>query len=133
MIGPDHGGTQAPLPSEATMSEAWLKLDTPVKERIRKVLEDPERPVTEAELRNLSEEGRACTLILGGELERLEHRLAELDGDPDSSLVAIADAFRRVHDFRVHLEELDGLLSALEERAKQVRTSWLLGTQPRGR
>jgi hypothetical protein len=112
------------------MSEAWLELDTPVKERIRKVLEDPQRRVTEAELRKLSEEGRACTLILGAELERLEHRLAELDRDPDSSLGAIADAFRRVHDFRVHLEELDGLLSALEARAREVRTSWML---PRGR
>jgi hypothetical protein len=112
------------------MSEAWLELDTHVKERIRKVLEDPERPVTEAELRKLSEEGRACTLILGAELERLEHRLAELDGDPDSSLGAIADAFRRVHEFRVHLEELDGLRSALDGRAREVRTSWML---PRGR
>jgi len=27
------------------------------------VLDDPQRPVTEAELRKLSEEGRACTLI----------------------------------------------------------------------
>ena len=116
------------------MSEAWLKLDTPVKERIRKVLEDPERPVTEAELRKLSEEGRACTLILGGELERLEHRLAELDSDTDSSLSAIAEAFRHVHAFRVHVEELDDLLTALEARAKQVRTSWLLGAHaPHGR
>jgi hypothetical protein len=121
---------QAPLPSEAKMSEAWLELDAPVKKGIRKVLEDPQRPVTEAELRKLSEEGRACMLILGAELERLEHRLAELDRDPGSSLGAIADAFRRVHDFRAHLEELDGLLSALEGRAREVRTSWML---PRGR
>jgi hypothetical protein len=125
--GPD---AEASLLSEATMSEAWLQLDTPVKERIRKVLENPQRPVTEAELRKLSEEARACTLILGAELERLEHRLAELDRDSDSSLGAIADAFRRVHDFRAHLEELDGLVSALEGRAREVRTSWML---PRGR
>jgi hypothetical protein len=116
------------------MSEAWLELDTALKERIRKVLEDPQRPVTEAELRKLSEEGRACTLILGGELERLEHRLAELDRDPASSLRAIAEAFRRVHDFRAHLEELEGLLFALEGWARQVRTSRLLDAHsPRGR
>jgi chromosome segregation ATPase len=113
------------------MTEAWLELDTALKERIRKVLEDPQRPVTEAELRKLSEEGRACTLILGGELERLEHRLAELDGDSASSLGAIAEAFRRVHAFRKHLEELDELLSALEGRARQLRTSWLLGGHSR--
>jgi hypothetical protein len=109
------------------MPEVWLELDTELKERLRGVLDDPRRPVTEAELRKLSEEGRACTLILGAELQRLEQRLAELDGDPATTLGAIADTFRRVHDFRVHVEELDGLLSALEGRAREVRTSWLLG------
>jgi hypothetical protein len=115
------------------MTEAWLELDTALKKRIHKVLEDPQRPVTEAELRKLSEEGRACTLIIGGELERLEHRLAELDRDPASSLGAIAEAFRRVHAFRTHLEELDELLTALEGRARQLRTSWLLDGHSRRR
>ena len=115
------------------MPEVWLELDTTLKERLRRVLDDPQRPVTEAELRKLSEEGRACTLILGAELERLERRLAEFDSDSASSLGAIANAFRRVHDFRAHLEELDGLLSALEGRAREVRTSWLAGEHsPRG-
>ena len=116
------------------MPEAWLELDTALKERLHEVLDDPDRPVTEAELRKLSEEGRACTLILGGELQRLEQRLAELDRDPASSLGAIAGTFRRVHDFRAHLDELGGLLAALEGRAREARTSWLLGAQsPRGR
>ena len=109
------------------MPDAWLELDTTLKERLREVLEDPRRPVTEAELRKLSEEGRACTLILGAELGRLERRLAELDGDPASTLGEVADAFRRVNDFRAHVEELNGLLAALEGRAREVRTSWLLG------
>jgi hypothetical protein len=108
------------------MTEAWLELDTALKKRLREVLEDPLRPVTETELRQLSEEGRACTLILGGELERLEQRLGELDRDPAGSLGAIADSFRRVHDFRAHVEELSELLSALESRAREARTSWLL-------
>jgi hypothetical protein len=121
------------------MPEVRLELDTFLKERLRRLLDDPQRPVTEAELRKLSEEGRACTLILRADLERLERQLAKLDGDPASSLVAIANGFRRVHDFRTHLDELDGLLSALEDRAREARTSWLLGesapTQParRGR
>jgi hypothetical protein len=114
------------------MPEAWLELDTALKERIRIVLQDPQRLVTEAELRKLAEQGRAYTLILGAELKRLEHRLAELDADPVSPLGAIAAAFRRVHDFRAHLAELDQLLSALDERAREVRTSWLLGS-PAGR
>jgi len=114
------------------MPEAWLELDTALKKRIHIVLEDPQRLVTEAELRKLSEDGRAYRLILGAELERLEHRLAELDADPVSPRGAIAPAFRRVHDFRAHLAELDRLLSALDDRARRVRTSWVLGS-PRGR
>jgi hypothetical protein len=122
----------SPLRSDTTMPEVWLELDTALKERLRRVLEDPQRRVTEAELRKLSEEGRACTLILGAELERLERRLAEFDGDPASSLGAIAEAFRRVHDFRLHLDELGELLSALEDRAREARTSWLLGESAAG-
>jgi hypothetical protein len=108
------------------MPEVWLELDTALKERLHRVLDDPQRPVTESELRKLSEEGRACTLILAAELERLERQLAEFGGDPARSLGAIANVYRRVQDFRAHLEELAGLVSALESRAREVRTSWLL-------
>jgi hypothetical protein len=38
-----------------------------LRERLRDVLEEPQRPVTEAELRKLSDEGRACRLLLGAE------------------------------------------------------------------
>jgi hypothetical protein len=76
-------------------------------------------------------DGRAYSLILGAELKRLEHRLAALDADPASPLGAIAPAFRRVHDFRAHLAELKRLLSALDDRAREVRTSRLLAS-PRG-
>ena len=109
-----------------------LELDTALKERICIVLANPQRPVTEAQLRKLSEEGRAYSLILAAELGRLERRLAELDTDPRSPLGAIAPAYRRVHDFRAHLAELNRLLSALDDRARQVRTSWLLRS-PGGR
>jgi hypothetical protein len=116
------------------MPEVWLELDTALRERLRAVLDEPERPVTEAELRKLSEDGRAYTLILGAELGRLEARLAELDSEPGSTLGAIGDAYRRVHDFRMHLHELESLLSALDARAREVRASWLLASQaPRHR
>ena len=108
------------------MRDAWLELDVTLKKRIRVVLDDPERLVTEAELRKLSEEGQGLTRILGAELQRLEQRLAELDSDPASPLGAIGPAFRRVHEFREHLAELDELLTALEDRARRVRTSRLL-------
>lgn len=106
------------------MPSAWLELDVDLRKRLRDVLEEPPRPVTEAELRKLTEEGRACRLILGAELERLEGRLGKLDADPATSLGEIAEAFRRVHDFREHVGELDDLLSALEDRAREVRTTW---------
>ena len=106
--------------------EAWLELDSALRERLREVLEDPHRPLTEGELRKLADEGRACSLILGAELERLERRLGELDGDASTSLGAIADAFRRVHDFRAHVDGLNELLSALDDRAREVRTAWRL-------
>ena len=106
------------------MPSAWLELDVELRVRLQGVLEEPRRPVTEADLRKLSEEGRACRLILGAELERLEGRLGKLDGDPASSLGAIADAFRRVHDLRAHVAELDELLSSLDDRAREVRISW---------
>jgi hypothetical protein len=114
------------------MPEAWLELDTTLKERIRTVLGDPQRLVTEAELRKLADAGRAYSMILGAELERLEHRLAEVDTAPDSPLGAFAATYRRVHDFREHVAELDGLLSELDDRARAMRTSWLLGSS-RGR
>jgi hypothetical protein len=106
--------------------EVWLELDTALRERLRSVLDEPERPVTEAELRKLAEEGRAYTLILRAELGRLEQRLAEIDSDPAIPLTTVADGFRRVHDFRGHLEGLHDLLTALDARAREVRTSWLL-------
>ena len=106
------------------MPSAWLELDVELRVRLQDVLEEPRRPVPEADLRKLSEEGRACRLILGAELERLEGRLGKLGADPGSSLGAIADAFRRVHDLRAHVAELDELLSALDDRAREVRTSW---------
>ena len=115
-----------PVTLRPLMRDAWLELDDTLKTRIRAVLEDPERLVTEAELRKLSDEGKGMRRILAAELLRLEQRLAELDSDPESPFGAIGPAFRRVHDFREHVGELDGLLAALEARARQVRTSRLL-------
>ena len=58
------------------MAEPWLELDAVLRERLREVLQEPPRPLTESELRSLLEEDQACMLILSGELERFERRLA---------------------------------------------------------
>jgi hypothetical protein len=106
------------------MAERWLELDAVLRGRLSEVLREPPPPLTEAELRSLLEEGRACMLILGAELDRLESRLAELDSDPEPSFSDLTDAFRRANEFRTHVEELGALLSALEARAHEVRASW---------
>lgn len=113
------------------MRDAWLELDVALKERIRDVLANPGRLVTEAELRKLSEEGGALWRILDAELQRLERRLAEVDADPVAPFGAIGPAYRRVHDFRDDLAELGELLSALDDRAREVRTSRLLDSARR--
>ena len=98
-------------------------LDSALKERVRGVLS--RQPVTEAELRKLSEEGRACALILNAQLERSEGWLTELASDPTSSLAEIAVALRHVNELRPALDELQALLAALQERAREIRASWL--------
>ena len=81
--------------------------------------------MTEAELRKLSDEGRACSLIVGAELKRSETRLAELDSDPASPLAEIAATFRAVNGLRADLDELHVLLGQLQERARAARSGWL--------
>jgi hypothetical protein len=98
-------------------------LDSALKDRLRAVLDDGR--VTEAELRKLFEEGEACALILGGQLEREEERLAQLAAEPDSEFAEMADALRRVGDLRPDLAELHELLAALGTRAREFRASWV--------
>ena len=51
-------------------------LDADLKQRLREVL--ARRPVTEAELRKVLDEGGACAQLVRGRLERGEQRLSEL-------------------------------------------------------
>jgi hypothetical protein len=104
--------------------EPWLALDAVLKSRLRKALE-AERLVTEAEVRRFSEEGRACSLMLGAELGRGEEKLRALDADPASSLAEIAATFRDVSELRRDLGELDSMLVELHERARAARSAWL--------
>ena len=99
------------------------RLDSALKARLRAVLGD--RPVTEAELRNLFEESEACALILRGQLEREERRLAELASEPASDFADLAGALRRVGELRPDLRELNELLEALRARAREFRAAWV--------
>jgi chromosome segregation ATPase len=100
-------------------------LDSALKRELRAVLEA--RPVTEAELRRLFEDGRACALILAGQLEKEEERLARLSADPAAPFTELAAALRRVNELRPDLEELRALLDDLADQARQVRAAWVAG------
>ena len=98
-------------------------LDFAPKERLRAVIAD--HTVTEATLRKVTEQGRACALILDARLERLERRLTELSADPESSLAAIAATMRAVNELRPDLDELHALLDDLDAHARELRSAWL--------
>jgi chromosome segregation ATPase len=98
-------------------------LDVAVKARLRAALD--RRSATESELRKLTEEGRACVLILEARLDRSERRLAELSTDVTSSLAEIAAEVRSTEELRPDLAELHALLAELEELTREFRASWL--------
>jgi hypothetical protein len=101
-------------------------LDSELKQRLRAVLSHvgAER-VTEGELRRLAVEGRACSLILSGQLAKREQALAALVADPASSLADIAAALRDVNELRPDLAELNALLGDLQRRAREFRLAWV--------
>jgi hypothetical protein len=113
-----------PAPPPREDAGAWLALDSALKSRLRAALQS-QRPVSEAELRKLTEEGRACALMLTAELGRGEARLRQLDADAGSSLVEIAATFRDVSDLRRDLGDLETLLAELQEQARAARAAWL--------
>jgi chromosome segregation ATPase len=97
-------------------------LDAALKRELRAVL--AARPVTEAELRRLFEDGRACALILAGQLEKEEERLEHLSADPAAPFTELAATLRRVNELRPDLEELRAMLDDLGDQARQLRAAW---------
>ena len=99
-------------------------LDFALIQRLREVLDD--RPATETELRTLTEQAEAWARTVSGQLESSERRIRRLNQNPASSLAQIASELRRVEQLRPQLNEVRSLLVDLEQRARQVRTEWLL-------
>jgi predicted RNase H-like nuclease (RuvC/YqgF family) len=85
-----------------------------------------ERPATESELRALAEEADAGRRALRAQLDSSERRVAELSADPLGALAPIASELRRIDTLRPQLAELTSLVDELEERARRLRTQWLL-------
>jgi hypothetical protein len=100
-------------------------LDLELLQRVRAVLKN--KPVTETELRALTDQVDGLVRVLGAQLDASEARLTELAGEPDSSLTLIAGELHRVDVLRPQLEQASALLRDLDARARALRTSWLLG------
>jgi hypothetical protein len=94
-----------------------------LKRRLRAVLDD--EPVTEADLRALNEQGRACTLILGALIDNAKRDLERLAPDPASSLAEVAAALQTLKELQPDLDELQELLAALDQRAHVFRAGWV--------
>ncbi len=95
---------------------------------IRRLREVRERttPATESELRVLTEQAEAWARTVEGQIHSSERRIARLNANPASSLAQIADELRRVESLRPQLREVRSLLADLENRARELRTQWLL-------
>lgn len=110
-------------------------LDFALIRRLREVLDAG--PATESELRTLTEQAHAWARTIGAQLDASERRLQRLNANPASSLSQIAGELKRVEKLRPQLSEVRTLLTDLEQRARQVRTEWLLSqatsSRPNGR
>jgi len=115
---------QKRAPSERLAPPSMSQLDFALINRLQEVLD--RRPATEAELRSLKEQAEGWERALGGQLESSERRLRRLNANPASSLAQIASELRRVERLRPQLDEVRSLLAELEQRARELRTEWLL-------
>jgi hypothetical protein len=99
-------------------------LDFALIRRLREVRD--RRPATESELRTLTEQADAWARAVSAQIQASERRIRRLTANPASSLAQIAGELRRVERLRPQLNEVRSLLADLEDRARQLRTEWLL-------
>jgi hypothetical protein len=92
--------------------------------RLRETLRD--HAATERQLRTLGEQAQGWATALQGQIHASESRLRRLNDDPASPLSDIAGELRHVDTLRGEMIELSSLLADLEQRARELRTEWLL-------
>ena len=92
--------------------------------RLRDVLAD--EPVTESELRTLSEQADGWVRLLGAQADAAERRLDALVADSAAPLSALAQELRRVESLLPALAEARALHARLEMQARRLRSAWLL-------
>jgi hypothetical protein len=99
-------------------------LDSRLTDRLREVLIRGD--TTEADLRELTDEAGAWVRLLRAQVRGSERRLRALNADPSSPIAEIADELRRLETLRPRLREARELSRRLDERARELRTAWLL-------
>jgi len=99
-------------------------LNTQLLSRLRDVLAD--EPVTEGELRTLSEQADGWVRLLHAQVDAAERRLDALVADSTASLSELADELRRVEALLPALAEARALHARLETQARRLRSAWLL-------
>jgi hypothetical protein len=110
---------QAPIPLPLTDT-----LDSTLTVRLREVLASGD--TTEADLRELMDETAALVQDLRAKIRAGERRLRALNADPSSPISDIADELRRMETLRPRLREARELSRLLDDRARELRTAWLL-------
>jgi len=80
---------------------------------------------TEAELRSLSERANTWIRLLEGRLEASERKLDEVVGNMVIRLADAVTELRQANEIRPRLVQLRGLVSQLDERARELRSHWL--------
>jgi hypothetical protein len=99
-------------------------LDSRLMARLREVLTRDD--TTEADLRELTEEAAGWVRLLRAQVRGSERRLRALNADPSSPIAEIADELRRLEILRPRLREARELARRLDDRARELRTGWLL-------
>jgi hypothetical protein len=99
-------------------------LESDLIDRLREVLSRGD--TTEAELRDLTDETDELVRELRAQARASERRIRMLNRDPASPIAEMADELRRVETLRPKLREARELAVRLDERARELRTGWLL-------
>jgi hypothetical protein len=99
-------------------------LDIHLFDRLREILAGGD--TTEAELRDLTDEAGGWVRGLRAQVTASEQRLRALNRDPTAPIAEIADELRRVEALRPQYREARDLAGRLDDRAREIRTSWLL-------
>jgi predicted RNase H-like nuclease (RuvC/YqgF family) len=99
-------------------------LDFALIQRLREVVRG--QKATESELRTLAERADAWARTLESQIHASERQLRRLSANPSAPIANIAEELRRIDRLRPQLTEVRSLLDALEVRARELRTAWLL-------